>query len=374
MIIEQSTFLFFFFWWYKKKCQCSIGIDPLIYISTIFHTYSQFVSSNASTKFYHAVSLLIAFVVLSTHTKQALVDVSCHILLGLLLGTTFLGSFASIFTKVDTSNEIYGLSHKLLNLQSNSMWLNLGFWSNTKDFSTACQSLALLLADAVNLNKNDVILDVGFGCGDQILLWIQQFGVSKVVGLNVEESQVLFARQRFKDLGLSEQIELITESATKLGDLLEGRTDRFNKVLCLDSAYHFASRNTFLTQTPSLLCPGGKIGITDIVVPSSHLSMIDYILQRLVSFLTGIPRDNLWTIEEYTSRLEVCGYTQVQIFVLDSKFVFGGLSEFIHHQRKLMGDIVSESNWTFYRIVAWIMNLISNRSLFNYVVISAQKS
>jgi len=60
--------------------------------------------------------------------------------------------------------QLYGLTHRLLALRApDSTWLNLGFWANTQDFTTACQELARLTAEAVELGPNDSLLGMTRG-------------------------------------------------------------------------------------------------------------------------------------------------------------------------------------------------------------------
>lgn len=54
-------------------------------------------------------------------------------------------------------------------------WTNLGFWKNTQTYREACRQLADHLAQAVNLNSKDHLLDLGCGQGASLLHWLQHY-------------------------------------------------------------------------------------------------------------------------------------------------------------------------------------------------------
>lgn len=106
----------------------------------------------------------------------------------------------------------YGTHHRLLNLKVTGTWLNLGYWEDTDDFQSACESLARMTAEAVELGPSDSLLgicslfrpfevissllsdpfsffsllDVGYGCGDQDLYFWKQFKPAEIVGITSE--------------------------------------------------------------------------------------------------------------------------------------------------------------------------------------------
>jgi len=89
---------------------------------------------------------------------------------------------------VPKSPVVYGLHHRLLNVRAESTWLNLGFWRDTDDFEEACRALARMVGQAAELGSGDVLLDVGYGCGDQDLLFWREFGPAEIVGITSEGS------------------------------------------------------------------------------------------------------------------------------------------------------------------------------------------
>ena len=90
------------------------------------------------------------------------------------------------------------LDHKVLNLaRTESPWMNLGKWSgkDCKTYAEACRDLARAVGDAADLRRSDVLLDVGFGRGAQLLVWSQDYEVKDICGLNISRAEVEHAKQ-----------------------------------------------------------------------------------------------------------------------------------------------------------------------------------
>jgi cyclopropane fatty-acyl-phospholipid synthase-like methyltransferase len=54
----------------------------------------------------------------------------------------------------------------------------------------ACEQLAQLAGDAIQLQQTDTVLDVACGAGDSLLLWRSAYGVQSVSGLEIVPCQV----------------------------------------------------------------------------------------------------------------------------------------------------------------------------------------
>lgn len=61
---------------------------------------------------------------------------------------------------------------------------SFGYWKTATDIDTACRDMARLPADDVKLKPQDRLPDAGCGCGDQDMLYREEYDVSKVTGLN----------------------------------------------------------------------------------------------------------------------------------------------------------------------------------------------
>lgn len=196
-----------------------------------------------------------------------------------------------------------------------STWSNLGLWTQAQNYPAACEALAVRLAEQAQLRPGHSVLDVGFGYGDQLLVWKQRFGVGRITGIEADAAGITAARSK---------VAAFTDVTLRLGDRrLVPAKERFDRVLALDCAYHFAPRSAFLAQAYKALNPGGVLGLTDIVLadgqsPSQHA--------RLAK-ACGIPAGNLLTQQRYTQALVDLNFTDVRFELLDTE-VLTGFSRF----------------------------------------------
>ncbi|KFY18257.1 hypothetical protein V492_00023 [Pseudogymnoascus sp. VKM F-4246] len=250
------------------------------------------------------------------------------------------------------------------------MWMNMGFWKNTKDFPTACSALleevlrsADILQDGISGTTKDLantlsIIDLGFGCGDQSLYmknalenqshgdrgdrWTKQ--LKAYVGLTLESAHFSIAQERLNikqsntntefeiycaDAGRPEswtpEIERSVSSACQTNGKKGGHE---NWLLGLDTLIHFqpsrwpvieyANRDLDASLMAYDLCIG------------ENLSMKQRIALRFMAFFGESPFANFHTIEEYRERLVKAGYTRENIEIRDiSEHVFSPLAGFL---------------------------------------------
>ncbi|KAI8912599.1 S-adenosyl-L-methionine-dependent methyltransferase [Gorgonomyces haynaldii] len=200
----------------------------------------------------------------------------------------------------------------------------MGYWKDTTDFVVACEQLTRLLAESVGLQQGDRLLDVGFGCGDQILLFLE-YKPQHIHGITNERQQFQFAQERIQH----ENVRLECQ------DAVHGQLDKYNKITALDCAYHFSTRSKFLKNCHQALLPGGKIGLADICLQSGKASMFDHFISFLLSVSGTFPKDNMITMEDYEQMLMDIGF-QNPSFQDISDLVFPGLQRFI--KRRCQGE------------------------------------
>jgi cyclopropane fatty-acyl-phospholipid synthase-like methyltransferase len=216
-----------------------------------------------------------------------------------------------------------------------ALYLNLGYWQQASDLDSASEALADLLADTVQLAPADELLDVGFGFADQDLRWAEHYRPKRIIGLNLTRSQVEIARERVTERGLDEQIDLRLGSATAM-ELPDASVD---KVIALECAFHFRSREQFLREAMRVLRPGGRIAIADIIPRPAQGGGWQRFKQRaswrLVAKKFSIPWDNAYSIPTYHAKLKLSGFEEIRVQSIRDQ-VYRPLHEWLRANRSAL--------------------------------------
>lgn len=259
----------------------------------------------------------------------------------------------------------YGSDHVFLDLTSTpDQWMNLGHWTAlkpTSDFVQACQAAARSLANAVGLSKSQTVVDVGFGCGDQDFFFIKEYGVGEITGYNASRDQVEIAKARCAKLGE-------TRFNPRFGiaphlDVLPASAD---VVLSLDSAYHYNTREEFVSRSLNWLKPGGKLGLVDLILNDTPTTL-QWLILLPFSKMIGIPMSNLVDAKAYANMMEQSGYEHVKLETLDDS-AFSHLPTFIDHQLRRYDSILNPLLILKYTFISQGMRLLAKLKLFRLVV------
>lgn len=275
------------------------------------------------------------------------------------------------------NSEFYDLAELALNYEAKdgngapmSAWGNLGYWDGARSYPQACQALADQLAQGLRLSHQDRVLDVGFGCGDQILHWRRAYGVQDIDGLNLSASQTALARQR-----LAQGAEAPLAARLRQGSVAQllpwaRRTglSRPDVILALDCAYHFPSRRQFLADAAALMGPGGRLGVSDLVLARHPLPPWKAGPLRVATRLSRIPWHNLCDAEDYRRQWGQAGF-RVEHFVDITEQVLSPFGAWLRRYRAALDPAVAQAvNWRKFQATAAFLRWAQSRHVLRYIV------
>ena len=276
-------------------------------------------------------------------------------------------------------SEFHDLAELALNREGQS-WGNLGYWQTATDYSDACRALALVLGEQAGLNRQSIVFDAGFGCGDQLLLWLDHFRVTHVRGANLSNSQTSYAKAKLADAGFP-----AASHAIMSGDINDPEVwvatpnaDQTSHVLALDCAYHFPSRRRFFALTQQHLASGGRLALTDFVLSDQHdrASLTDRVLRWMLR-RSHIAEANIVYQDHYLRQLQACGFGNIRIIDI-SEHVMPGFARFSRSLRPTdaaaaaSGKKLQWSALVKYRVTGRFLEWAYRRSILRYCLISAK--
>jgi erythromycin 3''-O-methyltransferase len=189
-------------------------------------------------------------------------------------------------------------------------YMNMGYWTEgCTNLDSAAAALAVLLGDAAGFEAGDAVLDVGFGYGDQDFDWLRDKNIGRVSGLNITPHHVKAARKRARREGLSDRLDFQLGSATEM----PFQDGTFDRVVSLESAFHFYPRRDFFSEAYRVLRPGGTIAAADIIPVDGATPRMEFASLPLGWVKFGIGDENWYDSHVYVKELADSGFTDIHI-------------------------------------------------------------
>jgi len=218
---------------------------------------------------------------------------------------------------------------------SKPLWLNLGYWKDARTYPDACVAMVELLGTRAGLKPIDRVLDVGVGFAEQDFVLLDQFNVSHITGIDITPIHVDKGRDRVARRGLGARIDIRLGSATAM----EFPDASFDKVLALECAFHFDTRDQFMREAFRVLKPGGMIVLADMLPHPGKKSGLATVFGRKYGH---IPKANYYDRQEYPRRLAAAGFGDVSVESIRED-VFPAMAKYIRqrvHEKKKMNEVV----------------------------------
>jgi cyclopropane-fatty-acyl-phospholipid synthase len=164
----------------------------------------------------------------------------------------------NIFAHYDIGNTFYKSW-----LDSSMTYSSALFEDGTNDLTTAQQNKYRRLAEALSLQPDQTVLEIGCGWGGFAEFAAKTYGV-KLVGLTISQEQREFAQKRIFDAGLSERVEI------RFQDYRDER-GQYERIASIEMIEAVGEQfwPKYFSQLSDRLLPGGLAGIQAITIRDS---------------------------------------------------------------------------------------------------------
>jgi ubiquinone/menaquinone biosynthesis C-methylase UbiE len=115
--------------------------------------------------------------------------------------------------------------------------------------------------DKLGSLEDKTVTDIGCGNGIQSLFIYDKYQPKYLIGIELNAQNIAIARSAIP--AESTGIQFIQDNAEKLEHLEDQSTDI---VVCIESAFHYRDKQSFLKQVKRILRPGGTFLIADLVL------------------------------------------------------------------------------------------------------------
>lgn len=266
-----------------------------------------------------------------------------------------------------------------LNSAVETSWGNLGYWSDSPgsdSYAQACTTLATKVGNMAELGTWHRVLDTGFGCGDQLQVWLGQFNIRNLTGINLSVSQTQFANEKINAMNLSQDIHCQLQTGDVCCDLAwQGLDDKFDRIIALDCIYHFEDKSRYFEQCEKHLKENGVLVVTDLLLNTSAVKIWHKLILKSICYFSHIPFKNIKTLESYQQELQALGLQLVKNEDISAKVFlpFGHWLEGYITQVNNSDANKVKFNWVKYRGTARFLRWAHDNAVFGYHILRIER-
>ncbi|MGH3766635.1 MAG: SAM-dependent methyltransferase [Pseudonocardiaceae bacterium] len=199
------------------------------------------------------------------------------------------------------------LDYRILWLNPDNLAVHFGYTDqSTRSHTDALKNMNRVLADRVQIQSGERVLDAGCGVGGSSF-WLAKERGAEVVGITLAPGQVAKARSYAARRRLADrvQFEVADFTATPFPDA------SFDVVWAVESLCHAPDKAAFYQEAARLLRPGGRVVVADFVRADRP---VDPKGERLLhEWLTGWAVPDIDTPGEHLAHLDAAGFGEARL-------------------------------------------------------------
>lgn len=183
--------------------------------------------------------------------------------------------------------------------------LHFGYWDDAladdNSMERASRRLTEMMVERIRVKPGDRVLDIGCGTGLPAIQLAESADV-EVIGITISPDQAELATTRAAQTGMSDRVTFRCADAMDL----PFEKNSFDAVWFFESIFHMPDRLGALRQAASVLSPGGRLALTDVLLIETIAppAVQDALEEHAATPLVGEPM----RLAEYPALLEEAGF------------------------------------------------------------------
>lgn len=184
--------------------------------------------------------------------------------------------------------------------------MHFGYWdAATRSFTDALERENAVLAEIVQVNRADRVLDAGCGIGGSSIYLARRFGC-RVTGITISDKQVRTARRLARRQGVAQLARFARMDYQRTGFA----DASFDVVWAIESVCHAPDKAAFAREMHRVLAPGGRLVVADGFATCERFDDVSQSLMR--RWLRGWCVEALATVEEFSRNLGGAGFADIR--------------------------------------------------------------
>lgn len=204
-------------------------------------------------------------------------------------------------------SQCHSIYHEEWSTDSHRASIHYGYFDeHTDTLGEAVDNMKTQLADSVDLQPGEKVLDCSGGYGDNATWQAMERG-AEVVALNISELQLSIARELAEERGVDDQVEFRHDDFTKMETIPD---NEFDVVWGLESICYADDKSDFLEQAKRVLKDDGRIVVADWYMTKRDLNRLEE--HMMVQWLKGWELNNYAHIDDFVGELVRLGFTDIE--------------------------------------------------------------
>ena len=222
-------------------------------------------------------------------------------------------------------------------------YLNVGLWNTGAcGLATAQENMYRMIFSLAELDTHQVVLEIGGGTAEHYLLW-------QAMGL--QSRMTCWEPHTLPHAAVRSRPNLVQLQKHAAHDLCAAAT--YDKIICVESAFHYPDRPTFFQRCFTALKPGGVLILTDIVLPT-HSELPQTQLERWYARRLGayygthilkIHKTNQIDKDTYYAQLYACRFRSIYVVDLSEQTFYTFYGSIQMHVRR-QNTFTNFPKWT----------------------------